>query len=49
MGKAVAEFAKQKPVIQAPSKTVSLPMSTDEFYKDPGCHTPALYARFGAV
>jgi hypothetical protein len=28
---------------------VTLPVSADEFYKDPGCHTPELYARFGRV
>jgi endo-1,4-beta-mannosidase len=49
MGRAIAEFAKQKPTVQAPAKTVTLPVSADEFYKDPGCHTPALYARFGTI
>lgn len=49
MGQAVAEFAKQKPVIGPQTKRVELPVSADEFYRSPSSYLKDLYAKFGTV
>ena len=49
MGRAVQQFAKSKPTIQAPEKTVTLPVSPDEFYKNPQLYLKGMYEAFGTM
>ena len=49
MGKSVADFAKSKPKVQSPEKTVTLPVSNDEYYRDPSRFLRPLYEEFGAL
>ncbi len=49
MGKAVAEFIKQAPRIRAAERTVTLPVSADEFYKNPAPHHRAMFEEFGRM
>ena len=49
MGKVVAEFARSAPKVRPAERTVTLPVSPDEYYRDPGRHLRAMYARFGAL
>ena len=49
MGKVIAEFARNRPTIREPEKTVTLPGSVDEYYRDPARHMAELYGRFGRM
>ncbi len=42
----VRDFAATRPVVQEAVKRVILPMSPDEFYRDPSTHTFQLYREF---
>src|ERR1043165_7357134 len=46
MGRAVQTFARSKPTIQAPEKTVTLPVSPDEFYMNPQLYLKGMYEAF---
>jgi len=46
MGKAVQDFARTNPVVQAAERTVMLPDSGDEFYKNPELYLKDLYEKF---
>ena len=49
MGKVVADFIKSRPLIRRAERTVTLPVSADEFYKDPAPHNRVMYERFGRL
>jgi endo-1,4-beta-mannosidase len=49
MGKVVERFAKSKPTIREPEKRVELPVTPDEYYREPARHTAGLYERFGRM
>lgn len=49
MGKVVADFARAKPTVQAPEKTVTLPVSADDYYCDPSSYQKPLYEQFGSL
>ena len=44
--KIMRDFAATQPIVKAASRTVELPMSPDEFYRDPARNTVKLYRRF---
>ena len=49
MGKAVERFAKSRPTVRVPEKSVRLPVSADEYYREPAKYTKPLYEPFGAM
>jgi hypothetical protein len=49
MGKVVAQFAKARPTVRPPEKTVTLPVTPDEYYREPSRYLPSLYAQFGKL
>jgi endo-1,4-beta-mannosidase len=49
MGKAVERFAKSRPTVREAEKTVQLPVSADEYYREPGRYTKPLYEEFGTM
>jgi len=49
MAHAVAEFARSHPKIGNQTKRVGLPVSADEYYRDPWQYLPAMYETFGKV
>ena len=49
MGRVVGEFARTKPVVKSPEKTVRLPVTPDAYYLDPGRYTGPLYEAFGKL
>lgn len=46
MGAALREVARSRPFVRATELRVDLPMTPDEFYRDPERHLPGLYAAF---
>lgn len=49
MGKAVADFARGKPTVRRAERTVALPVSADEYYREPGRYTGEMYEAFGRL
>ena len=49
MGEAVRRFAGGGPKVMAAEKTVQLPVTPDEYYRNPGKHLPEMYERFGMM
>jgi endo-1,4-beta-mannosidase len=49
MGKVVADFIKTQPKMRAAEKVVTLPVSVDEYYKDPAGYQRGMYERFGVL
>src|SRR5665213_68502 len=49
MGKVVRDFASAQPQVRATERTVELPVSADEFYKNPMTHNRMMYERFGKL
>jgi endo-1,4-beta-mannosidase len=43
------EFARTRPTVRVPERTVELPASADDYYGDPLLHMAALYDRFGRL
>lgn len=49
MGQAVRDFISTRPTVGAPEKTVTLPVSADAFYRNPGKYNQSLYNQFGTM
>ena len=49
MGRAVREFAKTRPTVGVAEKTIRLPVTADEYYREPGRYTKPLYEEFGTL
>lgn len=49
MGQAVADFAKSRPKVMAPERTVRMPVSADEYYRNPAKYRPGMYEAFGRM
>jgi hypothetical protein len=49
MGKAVQTFARSRPTVRMAEKTMKLPVSADEYYREPGRYTKPLYEQFGTM
>ena len=45
----VRKFAATRPRVQHAEKTVKLPVSIDEYYRDPGEFQKTLYEQFGTL
>jgi len=46
MGRVVRDFAASRPAIREPERHLTLDLTPDEFYADPGRHLPGLYERY---
>ncbi len=42
------KFAETQPIVKPATRSIALPMSPEEFYRDPGLHTVQLYQDFSA-
>ena len=49
MGKVVRDFARSSPTVRSAERTVPLPVSADDYYREPGKHLPGMYERFGRL
>ncbi|QOV92224.1 glycoside hydrolase 5 family protein [Humisphaera borealis] len=49
MGQAVKDFIATRPRVQAPEKVVKLPVTADEYYRNPWEIQKKLYAEFGEI
>ncbi len=49
VGEAVGEFAKTRPTIRDPERTITLPISPDAYYQDPAEFLRPLYENFGTL
>jgi endo-1,4-beta-mannosidase len=49
MALAVQDFARTQPRVQAPEKTVVLPVAANVYYQNPAAYQPLLYERFGRL
>ena len=49
MGRAMRDFSRTKPKVQAPERTVTMPVSADEFYKNPRAFLPGMYKDYGKL
>lgn len=49
MGKVVADFARSRPTVRPPERTVELDVTPQAYYDDPLNHQKRLYARWGTL
>jgi endo-1,4-beta-mannosidase len=49
MGKVVGDFVKTQPKVLPAEKTVTLPVSKDQYYQNPGAYSRVLYEKFGTL
>ena len=49
MGQVVRDFARSAPLVGPAERRVPLPVTPDEYYRDPSKHLRAMYERFGRL
>lgn len=49
MGEAVRDFARTRPAVREPQRRVALPVSPEEFYREPDRYLPKMYETFGRL